>query len=229
MHPNLNRGTITSYINDNSIYNFLKNNLDKLNGKILDIGCGKMRYKKIITDSGSNKNYIGLDLEEGRFTYSVKADLYWDGIKIPLNNETIDSAIMFEVLEHCPDPTLTLKEAFRVLKKDSYLLITTPFIYPLHGTPYDFSRFTPYMFEKMLKEIGFRNILIKPSGTWDSALAQMMAIWVNNRPMPNIVKKLLRFILLPLMKTLLHFDKKLKYNGSNENLIMPGLLIITQK
>jgi len=222
MEPILRRSTINSYFNDYSIYSFIKKHAHKLTGTTLDIGCGKMRYKSLIPGK-----YIGLDLEQGKFTYSVKADLYWDGITIPLENDSVENVLISEVLEHCPDPSIVVKEAFRVMKKDGIILITIPFVYQLHGVPYDFHRMTPYTVEKLLSD--FKEVHVQPSGAWDASLAHMIGIWITHRPMPLFIKRILRIPSILIFRLLLWLDKKSKYTTIHENLIMPGLLITAKK
>ncbi len=225
MNTKLRRATINCYYNDNAIFNFIKDNVSLCKDTVLDIGCGKMKYKKLFTDAG--KKYIGLDLEEGKFSYSVKADLYWDGKTLPLSESSVDTVLLTEVLEHCEDPSIAINEAFRVMKKGGAILITIPFIYQLHGVPYDFHRMTPYTVEKLLSK--FSNIKIQPSGSWDASLAQMIGIWITNRPMPLFIKRILRIPSILLFRLLLWMDKKSKYTTIQENFIMPGLLITAQK
>ena len=130
MPPKLTRGNINGFFNDYAIFSFLSKNLSALKGEVLDIGCGNMRYKNLILSNSKVSKYIGLDLEPGKFGYNSKADVYWDGVTMPLTNNSIDSAILFEVLEHCENPNLVITEAFRVLKPGGRLLFSTPFLYP---------------------------------------------------------------------------------------------------
>ncbi len=225
----LNKGNINSYLNDISIFNFVQKNIPNLKGKVLDIGCGKQKFKKIITESNNVDKYIGLDLEEGKFVYSVKADVYWDGITIPISDESIDSILLLEVLEHCPDPKIVINEAFRVLKKGGVILISTPFIYQLHGVPFDYSRPTPFGLRHLLENIGFVEIKVAGSGGYDASLGQMIGIWISHRKMPLIVRKIMKLIFVPVFKILLWTDKKYNQEKIEENSITPGVLVVAYK
>jgi len=206
--PRLNAGTLEGYFNDYTILNFINKNIDRLEGVVLDIGCGKMRYRDLILSSKKVTKYIGLDLDEGKFTYSVRADMYWDGVKIPLDDNSIGSIILLEVLEHCTDPRIVLREAYRILRPNGVIVLTTPFVYHLHGIPYDYQRITPFGIEKMLNELGMSNITITSGGSFDTSLAQMISNWICNRPMPHIIRRILRRLFVPIFKVLLFLDKK---------------------
>jgi SAM-dependent methyltransferase len=62
--------------------------------------------------------------------------------KIPFPDETFDLAVSTEMLEHCPEPWKVASEAHRVLKPGGRLVLTTPFVYVVHGWPNDYYRYT---------------------------------------------------------------------------------------
>jgi SAM-dependent methyltransferase len=226
---NLNRKNIRTYFNDSSIMSFLVERKHLLHGEVLDIGCGRMRYKDTILSSEKVTRYLGLDLEAGKFSYSSQADLYWDGLTMPLSDASVDSAILFEVLEHCDEPIIVASEAYRVLKPGGVMLFSTPFLYQLHGYPYDFQRLTPSGLTHLMKKAGFSDAQVFPSGSWDTSLGQMLSIWLSYRPMPWTLRKILIALFVPIFKILMHYDKKSGYRNFSDNFIMPGMLGIAIK
>ncbi len=130
------------------------------NKKIIDIG-GKKKNKRGLFDVShysSDVKYVNIDR-------TTDPDIVSDASAIPLPENSCDIVILGEVLEHVPDPLLVLKETHRLLKSGGTLLITVPFMYPVHADPFDFGRYTEYFWQKAAKEIGFKKIEVERQGT----------------------------------------------------------------
>lgn len=64
-------------------------------------------------------------------------------LSLPFADASFDCIVSDMVLEHVEgDPRLAVKESCRLLKAGGYLILTTNFLYPGHGSPYDYWRFT---------------------------------------------------------------------------------------
>lgn len=191
-----------------SIFNSFKKNISIFTGQFLDIGCGKMPYKDYLLEHSEISNYVGLDIESALVYDTIaKPDFFWDGKIMPFENNSFDCAIGTEVLEHCPEPEIILKEVFRVLKPGSVFFFTVPFLWNLHEVPHDEYRYTPFSLERHLKNSGFSNIDIKATGGWHASMAQMLGLWVRRSPMPENKRKLLSKLLMPVIKYLIKIDK----------------------
>lgn len=83
---------------------------------------------------------------------------------MPFNSNSFDCAIGTEVLEHCPNPEIVLKEVFRVLKPGGTFFFTVPFLWPIHEPQHDEYRYTPFAMKRILGLSGFDNILIHSTG-----------------------------------------------------------------
>jgi SAM-dependent methyltransferase len=203
----LNSDTLDVYYVRKSIFMALKQTLPLLNGVILDVGCGEMPYKSFILNNNTSiVKYIGLDIATDMYN-KIKPDLVWDGKTIPLGDHSIDCAVASELFEHCPEPEIVMSEVDRVLKPGGLFFFTVPFLWPLHDVPYDQYRYTPFSLERHLRCSGFCQIEIKALGGWDASFAQMIGLWVNRRPLPTIIKKLLQFFARPLIHFLVNNDK----------------------
>jgi SAM-dependent methyltransferase len=162
----------------------LKEAIDELktqiSGSVLDIGCGVMPYKEYLKGNSKVTSYIGVDLKPTEYHNMVMPDIFWDGKKIPFEDSTFDWVIATEFLEHYDDTLSVLKEINRVLKNGGVLFFTVPFIWPLHESPYDLYRPTPFYLEKRFKEAKFDKITIKPLGGYYRAMAIMLGLWYEN-------------------------------------------------
>ena len=136
----------------NSIEKAVINNIKVLSGDILDLGCGYMPYKDIILNNKNVKSHTGMDIHSNVY-YKNKPDIFWNGDIISSNHETYNGVVITEFLEHYHDTQYILKEIKRVLKKDGILFGTVPFIWNLHGIPFDEYRFTPFSLMKHFYKI----------------------------------------------------------------------------
>ncbi len=196
------------YLVRKSIFEALQKNLVHFTGHLLDIGCGKMPYKDYIFQNSSITSYTGLDIATAlEYSSTVKPDFTWDGITMPFADEQYDTAFGTEVLEHCPQPGIILKEVNRVLKPGGAFFFTVPFLWPLHETPHDEFRYTPFALERILKESGFRDIDLSATGGWHASMAQMLGLWIRRAPMTPGKRNIIAKVLNPIIKKLIKINR----------------------
>lgn len=120
---------------------------------MLDIGCG---HRHARTYLNHKVNYIGLDnFDTAVAWYGSRPDLYARAESLPLANERIDNVLLLDVLEHVSEPERCVREIHRVLMSQGKLIIQSPFLYPLHDVPLDFTRWTIYGISGLLENNGF--------------------------------------------------------------------------
>jgi len=84
---------------------------------------------------------------------------------LPLEDETFDTVLLSDVLEHIPEPQNLLSEISRILKSNGgVLLLNVPFFYPIHEEPFDFHRYTRFSLERMCAAAGLTVLEIAPIG-----------------------------------------------------------------
>ncbi len=131
-------------------------------GVTADLGCGfapmyqyyKAYAQKVICIDWKNtlhKNRI-LDIE---------CDLSQE---IPLTDESVDTVILSDVLEHISRPKYLLKEIHRILTPKGALLLNVPFLYPEHEKPHDYFRYTEFFYRDMAREQGYELAALKKIG-----------------------------------------------------------------
>ena len=115
---------------------------NKLNGKLLDVGCGRKPYKRMMTNV---TEYIGMDIENPGHDHSEEEiDVFYDGKIFPFPDQHFDSVLTNQVFEHVFNPTEFLSEINRVLKPNGYLLLTVPFVWDEHEQPFDYGRYSSF-------------------------------------------------------------------------------------
>ena len=135
-----------------------------LHGRLLDIGCGTKPYKKLLAPFVTE--HIGID-QEGTLHDRSNIDFYGTAYQIPIESQTVDSAICTAVLEHLEEPELALRECCRILKQGGVAIYSIPFIWHLHEEPRDFYRFSKYGLKYLFEKVGFEIIELKAlSGFW---------------------------------------------------------------
>ncbi len=91
---------------------------------ILDVGCGKGEFFKMLWDKNYKFKPIGLDITKklsDDFTFvQASAD------QIPYGDNTFDFVNCQETLEHCSDIEKVISELFRVCKITGLVCISTP-------------------------------------------------------------------------------------------------------
>lgn len=126
---------------------------DRLNGKLLDVGCGRKPYKRILKNVSE---YIGMDIENPGHDHSEEdIDVYYDGNTFPFPDHTFDSVLTNQVFEHVFNPTEFISEINRVLKPNGYLLLTVPFIWDEHEQPFDYGRYSSFGIKHILEKNHF--------------------------------------------------------------------------
>ena len=218
----LNKETLQIYTVRKALFESIKQSTSVFSGKLLDIGCGQMPYRNYILENNNKvEEYIGLDIDNSTIHDTSVADILWDGTKIPLQDSSIDSAMATEVLEHCFEPEKTLKEINRVLVNGGVFYFSVPFIWPLHETPYDAYRYTPFSLKRHLENAGFTDIEIKSLGGWHSSFAQMLSLWATESKLSKVKRKIAQFLAIKFIPKLLQLDEK--DNSFKQHCMISGL------
>lgn len=145
---------------------------------LLDFGCGSKPYSELFINVSE---YIGVDLQNDAHDHSNESvDVFYDGKKLPFENEQFQNVFSSEVFEHVPIINDSIKEIYRVLKPNGKLLITTPFSFPEHEMPFDFRRLSHNGIVQLLDENGFKVEYIKRHGTLLKVTGQIIAMGIHD-------------------------------------------------
>ncbi|MCL4475179.1 MAG: class I SAM-dependent methyltransferase [Nitrospirae bacterium] len=114
--------------------------------RILDIGCGFKPWLELFDKT--QVEYIGVDFDQERSS----ADFLAYADKLPFPDNQFDALIYSEVLEHAQNLPVVLKEMHRVAKPDALVFLSSPFVFPEHGVPFDFQRLSRYYYENIFRD-----------------------------------------------------------------------------
>ena len=128
-------------------------------GKMIDLGCGDVPFKREIENLVSC--YDTLDLFPRRTDLTYVSDIQNMPV-VPSNS--YDSAICLEVLEHTADPFRAVGEIYRILAPQGVLVISVPHLSRLHDLPHDYFRYTSFGLRSMLERAGFGVLCVRPRG-----------------------------------------------------------------
>lgn len=181
------------YFSRNELYKNISKLSKYITGKILDIGCGRKPYIKLF----NFEEYIGLELDTEKNRENKNANFFYDGKKFPFENESFDSIISTQVLEHIFEPNEFLKEVNRVLKIDGNILFSLPLICDEHEKPYDYGRYTYFGVKYMLEKNGFEIVTARKSACGLKAIFHLINIYISKIFFPK--NKILKLILVFLL------------------------------
>lgn len=138
------------------IYMNYRLRIETLRGNIADIG------------GGHSPNYFAyLQREEG---ISMEAcDGSFDGIdfekdRLPYVDGSIDTVLLFNVLEHIYNYQFLVSEVKRITKVDGQVLGFVPFWVGYHPDPHDYFRYTRESLTRIFEDAGFKDVHIEALG-----------------------------------------------------------------
>jgi SAM-dependent methyltransferase len=141
-----------------------------LQNRLLDVGCGSQPYRRYF----HHVNYVGLDIDTPLNRTAAVADYFYNGEIFPFDDNSFDSVLCNQVLEHVFNPERFLSEIHRVLKPGGYLLLTVPFVWDEHEQPYDCARYTTFGLKSLMESKGLRWLKHDKLGNDATILFQML-------------------------------------------------------
>ena len=155
---------------------------DHAHGNLLDLGCGKaplLGYYAGFVDSATLVDW------ENSLHENPLLDLVADLNKpLQLGDESYDTVILSDVLEHIAEPQALLSEISRILRSDgSVLLLNVPFYCPIHEEPFDFYRFTRFSLARMCTAVGLEILDISPMGGVPEILTDITSKLLQHLPL----------------------------------------------
>ena len=165
-------------------FNCFMGNLKK-GARVLDLGCGNTPFRDLLKDI----DYVGVD-----FKPKDKSIIAHDLTEpLPLPDNEFDAVILSESLEHIPNPYDLLAEIQRIIKNGGYIFISTPFVFPVHGVPHDFYRYTYLFYEKLFDLHRFKIVQFTASNSIFSTPLLISNQIILGAPVPYFIKNMYWF------------------------------------
>lgn len=138
--------------------------LPQLSGQVVDLGCGTRPFEEDILQFA--REYVGVDWSNT--LHNLSADILSDlNEPLPISGDSADHIVSFEVMEHLREPTIMLSEAFRILRTNGSITVSTPFQWWVHEAPWDYYRYTCYGHKYLFEKAGFVDIHVQATtGFW---------------------------------------------------------------
>lgn len=116
-------------------------------GHALDVGGGYGRYSDMIRKHLKSVKVVDIH---------PQADIHGDVTNMTMvEDESYDTVISVQTLEHVEYPERMMAEMYRVLKRGGICILTVPFVVTEHKDPTDFQRYTFDGINSLFKRTGF--------------------------------------------------------------------------
>lgn len=168
---------------------------------VLSVGAGGEVNRRLNGHSRTQGfQVVSFDIDEAR-----GPDRVGDICTYDFAGERFDVVVISEVLEHVHSPHLALQNLHAIMVDGGRLILTTPFILPIHERPHDYYRFTRYGLEFLLRE--FRDVTVRERNSYFEVIdvLWMRLLQADGRIPRGVIAVVLPFIWLvkrPITKLL---------------------------
>lgn len=142
-------------------------------GRFLDAGAGTQPFRALVEPLVDS--YVAYDIE------ARASDVDFLGSVEDMSavaDDSVDTLLCSEVLEHVAHPAAAIAEFARIVKPGGTVLLTVPFLARLHEEPYDFYRYTRHGLQVLLDDGGFDVDEIVETGSLFSFLGHQVSVAV---------------------------------------------------
>jgi SAM-dependent methyltransferase len=138
---------------------------------VLDLGCGLGGYSKRLAERGFDVLAFDVAPEYVERARALGVDArQYDGQRLPLEDGSVDTVFLLEVLEHLEDPARLLREARRVARRN--VLVTTPnCTQSFDPVPVEFSHMLDVDHRQFFTETSLRELL---DGVFGSSVVEQV-------------------------------------------------------
>ena len=191
-------------------------------GKVLDLGGKKVNRRGNFSPPHEQVDeWLFLNNDEGS-----QPDILTHLPNIPLESNSVDVVLCLEVIEYIADYQKLLLEINRVLKKGGVLVLSFPFMYPLHADDkFDYYRFTEPLIRRELSGMFMINEFIR-MGSIPAVFFDMIRAYLSYQTGKTLLVRALYRLLIMMRHIVVYLDKKM---SNNNYYINTGYILIGEK
>lgn len=185
-----------------SIYSFLRNEIVAMpvSARVLIVGAGG-ECEVLLRQIGRSK---GLQFESIDIDPARKPTNVGDVHSYCFQSDTFDAIVIAEVLEHLSEPRQAITNLTSALKSGGKIIITVPFIFPIHDQPRDYFRYTIFGLKDLLRD--FRDLEIIKKDNWPEStfisLSRLIFSPKKQNVFLGVVFLFLYLLLFPVLKVM---------------------------
>lgn len=165
-------------------------------GRLLDMGCGHAPLYEVYRDLVQEN--ICIDWANSLHP-SIHLDHEVDlGSTLPFEDESFDTVLLTDVLEHLLEPQKAMGEVGRILRFGGKAIIGVPFFYWIHEEPHDYHRYTEFSLRRMCQLSGLSVAEFQRYGGLPEILCDLTSKGLEYlpRPLPALFRPFHTFMLL---------------------------------
>ena len=160
-------------------------------GPVIDAGCGEQPFRALV-EAGA-RQYVGMDAVQNRSgSVTVLATLE----TVPASGPRYPVVLCTEVLEHVIDIDRAFDGLRRLAAPGGRVVLTVPFMYPVHMAPFDFRRLTEFGIAQLAAAHGFDVVAFERLGRVTDSLATFIedvsVLPATRAPYDRVKARLLR-------------------------------------
>lgn len=166
-------------------------------GSVLDVGCASRWIENHLPEEC---RYTAIDYPAtGGELYGARPSVFCDAGSLPFCENSFNTVIALEVLEHLKAPSAAIQEIARVLKPGGHAVITIPFLYPVHDAPHDYQRYTVF---GLIRETNAAGLVVESERETLSSLETaglISSLAIGGACLTALKERRLAVLLLPLL------------------------------
>jgi len=160
-------------------------------GPVIDAGCGEQPFRTLV--EANARQYVGMDAVQNRSnTVAVLSDLE----SVAATGPKYPFVLCTEVLEHVVDIDRSFEGLRRLTAPGGFVVMTVPFLFPVHMEPFDFRRLTDYGILQLAADHGFEVVSFERLGRATDGLATLLddtsVLPATTAPYDRVKARLLR-------------------------------------